>query len=102
MKTFSIGGNQMRFFLATIVSMAFALSATAQGPGWYAKGVFNDWSTVNPMQDLGGGHYTVTVGTDQNSVPLPANTTYEFKIARDDWRASSPGNNAKVTTNSSG
>ena len=86
----------MRFILATIVSMVLALPAAAQ---WYARGEFNGWpgngDTSNQLIDLGGGHFSGTVSTPQ------PNTTYEYKIADLNWTQTTPGNNGKVTSNSS-
>ncbi len=92
----------MKRFLAVLVVSLFSASAMAQGP-WYAKGTFqlNQWSTDNPMtQDpLNPIHWTTTVGGDGS---LFDNTTFDFKLATENWSDSAPSNNASVTTNAAG
>jgi len=87
----------MKRLLALLAVSMMAAPVAAQGP-WYAKGTFqtNQWSTDNPMTDLGGGHWTTTV------TGLFDNQNFEYKLATADWSASSPGGNGVVTTNAAG
>ena len=89
----------MRLILALIFVGLLAHSAPAQQ--WYARGEFNGWTTDNPMEDEGGGHWTESV------VGLFANTPTPFKIAVADWSINMPspsnGNNdSRVYTNADG
>ncbi len=90
----------MKRLLALLVVGLFATQATALD--WYAKGVFNGWSTNNIMTDLGGGHYRATISAPQtitSGVDDPAGTTYEYKVATAGWEQSSPSSsNGKITS----
>ena len=98
-----------RWLIMALMLLLGTSSAWAANSDYYLRGGFNSWNTNNRFDDNG----TCTIS-------LPANTTYEFKIAKSDWNKeftyttktitatsnnlslSTTGSNAKITTNAAG
>lgn len=59
----------------------------------YVRGTMNDWGTTNALSYSGNGDY-------QLSLSLDAGTTYEFKVASEDWSAVNFGGDTTVELNS--
>ena len=61
--------------MSILMTLAVAvIPASAENSGYYLKGTFNGWGTSNQMQT------TSTTNVISVTIPLSANTTYQFKI----------------------
>ena len=98
-----------RWLIMALMMLVGTSSVWAANSDYYLRGGFNDWNTNNRFDANG-----------KCTISLPANTTYEFKIAKSDWTKeftytteiitatsdslslSTTGSNAKITTKAAG
>jgi hypothetical protein len=75
-----------------IVLLVIAFLATpAMAQPWYARGDFNGWGTTNELV-WDGSRYAGNV-----SLPGPAGSYFEFKVANADWSMNYPPDNVKMS-----
>lgn len=76
-------------FLVTGASLAL-------GQTYYLRGEFNGWGTSDPLNDMGGGHYMLTMGG------LTPGSLYNFKVANGDWSENAPGTDCRTAADAAG